>query len=260
MRWGKPGSRDLEGTHGTAHALPTMRTLILLAGALCAASPLAAQDTTKTSLTLDFGLVNATGNAEFTSLNIGEKATWTRGRWGLSQTGKVLFGETDNVTTAESYDFNVRGDRGLSARVSAFVFVAYYRDPFAGLASRWSGGPGVAVGLVRAARDTLNLEGALTEQSERTTTAIDRSFVATRTAAAYKHTFKANASFTQTLEWLANLKIGDDFRLNSETALVAPLSSKIGLRVSYVIRFDHLPEPTFEKTDRILTTGVQIAF
>lgn len=236
-----------------------MRTYILLAAALCAAAPLAAQDTTKTTLTLDFGLVNATGNSEFTSANLGEKATWAKGRWGLSQTGKVLFGETDNVRTTESYDFNVRGERGLSARVGVFAFAAYQRDPFAGLASRWSGGPGVAVGLVRSVRDTLNLEGALTEQSERTTAAIERSFAATRAAALYKHTFARNASFTQTFEWLANLETSEDYRLNSETALVAPLSSKIGLRVSYLIRFDNLPEPTFKKTDRILTTGVQIA-
>lgn len=236
-----------------------MRTHILLAAALCAAAPLTAQDTTKTTLTLDVGLVNASGNSEFTSMNFGEKATWAKGRWGLSQTGKVLFGETDNVRTTESYDFTVRGDRGLSARVAAFVFFAYYRDPFAGLASRWSGGPGVAVGVVRATRDTLNLEGALTVQSERTTTAIDRSYAAARAAGAYKHTFAGKASFTQTLELLANLKTADDYRLNSETALVAPLSSKIGLRVSYVIRFDNQPELTFKKTDRILTTGIQVA-
>lgn len=236
-----------------------MRTPILLSAALCAAAPLVAQDTAQTTLTLDAGLVNATGNSEFTSMNFGEKATWAKGRWGLSQTGKVLFGETDNVRTTESYDVNVRGDRGLSARVAVFVFVAYYRDPFAGLASRWSGGPGVAVGLVRATRDTLNLEGALTEQSERTTAGVDRSFGATRAAAAYKHAFASKAAFTQTLEWLANLQTSEDYRLNSETALVAPLSSKIGLRVSYVIRFDNLPEPTFKKTDRILTTGVQVA-
>ena len=35
---------------------------------------------------------------------------------------------------------------------------------------------------------------------------------------------------------------------------------QIGLRVSYLVRFDNQPEPGFEKTDRILTTGVQVAF
>jgi len=167
-----------------------MRTYVLLAGALYAASPLAGQDTTRTmSLTLDAGLVNASGNSEFLSANFGEKVTWAlKSRWTVTQTAKVLYGETDGARTTESYDFNLRGERVLSPRVGAYAFAAFQRDPFAGLAARWSGGPGVAWGVVKAARDTLGLEAA-----------------------------------------------------------------------SYVIRFDNQPEPTFKKTDRILTTGVQVA-
>ena len=240
-----------------------MRIYVLLAGALCAASPLplAGQDTTKTmSLTLDAGLVNASGNSEFLSANFGEKVIWARkGRWTVTQAAKVLYGETDGTRTTESYDFSLRGERVLSPRVGAYAFAAYQRDPFAGLATRWSGGPGVAWGMVQAARDTLGLEAAITAQSERTTAAVERTFGAAQTAARFKHAFASAASFTQSLELIANLKTSADYRLNSETALVAPLSSKIGLRLSYVIRFDNQPEPTFKKTDRILTTGVQVA-
>jgi putative salt-induced outer membrane protein len=238
-----------------------MRTYVLLAGALCAPSSLVGQDTTRTlNLTLDAGLVNASGNSEFLSANFGEKVTWAqKSRWTVTQTAKVLYGETDGARTTESYDFNLRGERVLSARVGAYAFAAFQRDPFAGLAARWSGGPGVAWGVVKATRDTVGLEAAITAQSERTTAAIERTFGAAQTAARFKHSFAGAASFTQSLEFIANLKDGDDYRLNSETALIAPLSSKIGLRVSYVIRFDHLPEPTFKKTDRILTTGVQVA-
>ena len=241
-----------------------MRTYILLAGALGAASPLtlAAQDTTKTlALTLDAGLVNASGNSEFLSANFGEKVTWAhKGRWTVTQAAKVLYGETDGTRTTESYDFNLRGERALSRRVGAYAFAAYLRDPFAGLASRWSGGPGVAWGIVQAAKDTLGLEAAISAQSERSTAAVERTFGAAQTAARFKHSFASAASFTQSLELIANLKTSEDYRLNSETALTAPLSKKIGLRVSYVIRFDNQPEPTFKKTDRILTTGVQVAF
>jgi hypothetical protein len=70
-----------------------MRTYILLAGALCAApSILAAQDTTRVrSLTLDVGLVNASGNSEFMSANFGEKLTWGRkNRWTVTQAAKFL--------------------------------------------------------------------------------------------------------------------------------------------------------------------------
>jgi putative salt-induced outer membrane protein len=239
-----------------------MRTYILLAGALCAApSILAAQDTTRVrSLTLDVGLVNASGNSEFMSANFGEKLTWGRkNRWTVTQAAKFLYGETDGARTTESYDLLLRGDRALSRRVDAFAFAAYQRDPFAGLASRWSGGPGVAWRVVQAARDTLGLDAAITAQSERSTAGVERSFGAAQTAARYKHAFASAAFFTQSLELIANLKTSEDYRVNSETALVAPLSSKIALRVSYVIRFDNQPEPTFKKTDRILTTGIQVA-
>jgi hypothetical protein len=30
--------------------------------------------------------------------------------------------------------------------------------------------------------------------------------------------------------------------------------------VAYTIRFDNLPEPGFEKADRILSTGLQVTF
>lgn len=238
-----------------------MRTCLLLAGALCATSPVASQDTTKTmSLTLDVGLVNASGNSEFMSANFGEKLIWARkNRWTVTQAAKFLYGETDGARTTESYDLLLRGERALSSRVGGFAFAAYQRDPFAGLASRWSGGPGVAWRMVQAARDTLGLDAAITAQSERSTAAVERTFGAAQTAARYKHAFASAAWFTQSLELIANLKTSEDYRLNSETALVAPLSSKIGLRVSYLIRFDNQPEPTFKKTDRILTTGVQIA-
>jgi len=80
------------------------------------------------------------------------------------------------------------------------------------------------------------------------------------TAASFKHRIGATAFWTETLEWVANLKTSGDQRVNSEAALTAPLSRQVALRLSYVMRFDNQPEPGFKKTDRILTTGVQIAF
>lgn len=45
-----------------------------------------------------------------------------------------------------------------------------------------------------------------------------------------------------------------------ETSLVAPLSSRIAFKAGYVIRFDNAPEPGFAKTDRFLTSGLQVVF
>ena len=222
----------------------------MLACRLCAAQ----------QVTVDLGLVSASGNANFTSLNVGEKLTHKLGAIALIQSAKILYGRINGATTTESYDVGARGQYPFTKRIGVYVLIGFQRDPFAGLASRWFGGPGVAVGLLQTTRDTLGVESGVTSTRERSTAGVRESFGAVRSAASFKHLFAAKSSVSETLEWIANLKTSDDQRINSETALTAPLSRQIGLRVSYLIRFDNQPEPGFKKTDRILTTGVQIAF
>jgi len=240
-----------------------MRTLGLAAAAAAAAAVAILalyRGASAQQITLDLGFVNASGNANFTSLNLGEKLSDKVGRVVLTQTGKVLYGKTEGTTTTESYDAGARAQYGLTKRIGVYALLTFQRDPFAGLASRVLGGPGLAVALVQSAHDTLGIESGVTSTHERNTANVTQSFASTRTAANFKHLFAGKSFFTEAVEWFANLKTSDDQRINSETALTAPLSQQIGLRVSYLIRFRNLPEPGFKKTDRILTTGVQVAF
>jgi putative salt-induced outer membrane protein len=211
-------------------------------------------------LTLDLGFVDASGNSNVTSFNLGEKLSWKLDRLTLGQSVKALYGEAEGKTTAEAYDAGVRADYPLGKTLSLFALGTFQRNPFAGIAERWAAGPGIGIGLVRTARDTLSLEGTFMAQRERSIANVRQSFGATRTAAAFKHLFATSTAFTQTLEWIANLETMDDQRVLSETALTAPLSKQIALRVAYLIRFDNLPEPGFVTTDRLLTTGAQISF
>ena len=233
-----------------------MRTLGLAAVALLGVFRAAAAQ----QITVDLGFVSASGNANFTSLNLGEKLSDKLGRVVLTQNGKVLYGKTDGATTSESYDVGARAQYALNKRVGTYALLTFQRDPFAGLASRWLGGPGVAVGLIQRAHDTLSIESGVLSTRERSMANVTQSFSAARSAATFKHLFAGKSFVTEALEWVANLKTSDDQRISSETALTAPLSSQIGLRVSYLVRFDNQPEPGFKDTDRILTTGVQIAF
>lgn len=211
-------------------------------------------------LTLDLGFVTTSGNSEVTTFNLGQKLSVTRGSWVFTQTAKVIYGETDGTGTAESYDAALRGDYTIKERVGAFGLLTYQRNTFAGLASRFSQGVGLTLRALRAARDSLNLEGSISANQERSTSAVENTFAAGRGALAFKHVFGAAAFFTQTLEWLANLEDSADQRVNSETAFTAPISRQISLKAAYLLRFDKQPEPGFEDTDRIFTTGVQIVF
>ena len=98
---------------------------------------------------------------------------------------------------------------------------------------------------------TMNLGEKFTQQ---------RNFPSTRAAGVWRHAFTQAAYFQQNVEFVPNLKETEDWRVNSESSVVAPLSARIGLKLAYVVRFDNLPEPGFTDTDKLFTTGIQITF
>jgi hypothetical protein len=74
------------------------------------------------------------------------------------------------------------------------------------------------------------------------------------TASRPRHTVRSK------LELLPDLQVGRKLRVNSATTLVTPLFETPALKASYVVNFDNDPEPGRRKTDRFLTTGVQLSF
>jgi len=211
-------------------------------------------------LALDLGFVNTAGNTEVTTFNLGQKLTWTTGAWVFAQSAKAIYGETSGTATAESYDASLRADRLITPTLSAFGLATYQRNPFAGVASRWGEGGGLAFRAIRAPRDSLSVEGSLATNQESSTAGVDKTFGSARGALAFKHLFGTAAFFTQTLEWVTDLQDTQDQRVNSESAVTAPLSRQVAFKAAYQIRYDKQPEPGFKTTDRVLTTGVQIVF
>jgi putative salt-induced outer membrane protein YdiY len=81
-----------------------------------------------------------------------------------------------------------------------------------------------------------------------------------RLAANYKHLFSKASYFQQIGEYIPNLGSTGGYRANSESALVAPISSHSGIKMSYTVRYDSKPPATFRTTDRVLTMGVQLTY
>jgi len=85
-------------------------------------------------------------------------------------------------------------------------------------------------------------------------------FLAGRAAELYRYSFKEDTYFEERAEYLPNFEKTEDYRVNVEANLVAPLSRHLGLKLGYIVRFDNLPEPTVKKTDRFFTSGLQVNF
>ena len=210
-------------------------------------------------VTGELGFVNTSGNTDLTTANVGERVEWRTGRVTVGQAFNVVYGRSEGETTTSEWRASLRSDVLLSGSVSAYAALAFDRNRFAGLARRFEEGAGIAVAVARTTRNELDLEGGVSLVQQRPTGgADDDNFGAARAAARYLHRLSESAHLRQALEVLANLEATSDVRLNSETALVAPLSRRLALKVSYVIRFDNVPEPGFETTDRLLTTALQL--
>lgn len=233
--------------------------LAVAAGVAAAQAP-AAPAAPKTSFTGDLGYVSATGNTNLTTLSIGEKLVHTRGRWTITQLAAYVYGKTDQKESANQLRVAFRGDFAVGPRIAVFLGIATERNTFAGFDSRTDEIGGLSWKAIVARSDSMNLDagGVLTQESD-----VDRThqdFPSARAALAYKHAFSKAAYFQQLAEYVPNLKTSGAYRVNTESALVAPVSAHVGIKLSWVVRYDSRPPVNFGSTDRVLTTGVQVSF
>lgn len=235
-------------------------SVLLLLGYALAAPALQAQDPAPDPLkmTADFGLVSTAGNTEVTTLNVGEKIEWALSRVTLKQSFAMVYGKTEGQTTTNSLRGEVRADYSLSEALALFGAFALDRNRFAGISRRFEENVGLAYKPIRGERDQLELEGGASFTQQRSTLDSTNNFTAARAAGLYRHNFTEATYVQQTVEVLPNLEVSDDLRINTETSLVAPLSTRLAIKLSFVVRYDKLPEPGFKKTDRVFTSGLQV--
>lgn len=234
-----------------AQAAPTARTAAVIVAP--ATDP-------ATSFTTDFGYVATSGNTRVSTINIAERAVHTRGFWRFEQVLGIIYGEADGEENANLLRGSLGAEYALRPWVGVATGVLYDRNRFAGIARRTEEYLGLVFRVLHTPRDTLRIETGASLTQQLGTDGLENDFPAARAALWYKRTLSTSAFFLQTLETIPNLEVTEDFRINSESALVAPLSQRLAVKLGYLVRFDNLPELGFAKTDRIFTSGLQVSF
>lgn len=234
--------------------------LVLTAGALPTLDAQEAPPAPVTKVTADFGYVTTSGNTSVTTLSAGEKLTHTRGRWVFDQTFNLVYGEQNGVTNTSFIKASLRGDFRIDRLFAFFAGTAFDRNAFAGIERRFEEIVGLQMRALAAPRDTIRIEAGANFVQQTAVDGTQQNFPAARGSAVWRHRFTAASYFQQNLEVIPNLKEQEDWRINTESSLVAPISQRIGIKLSYVIRYDNVPEPGFRTTDRLFTSGIQVAF
>lgn len=229
---------------------------------LATATPAAAQGPTPVinKLTADFGFVQTSGNSRVTTMNIGERFTQERGRLTFSQAFALVYGKQLDSVTTNNLRTSLRGDYRVDKVFSFFLGAGFDRNKFAGIAQRWEEQVGLAARVLASTRDTIRVEGGGSMTQQIPVVGMQENFPSARGAMSWRHAFTGQSYFHQNVEYIPNLSEHEDWRVNSESMIIAPLSARIGLKVSYVIRYDNEPEAGFLPTDKLFTTGIQLTF
>jgi len=240
------------------HVSFVVRRLSAVALAALVPSLLRAQDAPKRrEFAADVGFVSTTGNTEISALNLGEKLILRAGAWEHRQQFGSIYASQDGKQTSNLLFTNWRSDWSFRPGLALFGYAGFDRNEFAGISRRFEEALGLAAKLVTQESDLWTMELGLGLNQQRGTDGTTLNFSSVRSATMYKHLFTKTAYFQQGVEFLPSLKVSEDYRVNSESALVAPLSSHIAMKLAYVVRFDNLPEVGRRKSDRILTSGLQ---
>jgi putative salt-induced outer membrane protein YdiY len=211
-------------------------------------------------VTAGVAYLDASGNTDLTSLTITERLEWKRPHFLWAQYINAINGSTDGEESANLLAIGLRGDWKPAGRLSVYGLVNYDRNRFANIGRRFEEGAGLGYMLIDRPRHRLTTELGSQFVQQRNLDRETDNFLAGRAAEFYRYTLKENTYIEERVEFLPNFETSEDYRVNGEANVVAPLSRRIAMKFGYVVRFDNLPEPGVKKTDRFLTSGIQIAF
>jgi putative salt-induced outer membrane protein YdiY len=208
----------------------------------------------------DIGFVSAAGNTRLTTITANGRFTVKVRSWAFLEQTNYIFGKTDGVASANQLKTALRGDHTFFKRAGFFASSTYERNRFAGLLRRNDQSAGLTWRVLNFSHDTLNLDSGGVYSETVHTDSTRQYSPAARGALLYKHSFGGTSALIQTAEYIPTLKNSGQYRINSETALVAKMLNHFGLRLAYGVRYDNKPADGFRKADRILTTGLQVTY
>jgi putative salt-induced outer membrane protein YdiY len=209
---------------------------------------------------IDLGLVAASGNTDLTTFNLGQELKYAHGKWTVKQGAKMVYGQTGGVESANEYAVYVRPDYQLSARWKGYFLGSWDRNTFIGISQRFQEGVGVSYAAVQGPKHSLTLDAGVAFYQQEFTSGLSSSFPAARGQGTYKFAFTPKAYIQNTFVYIPNLENSDDYRINNELALVAPIAGRLALKAAYLLQYQNAPQPGFGTTDNLYTTGIQYTF
>lgn len=179
------------------------------------------------------------------------RATWRLG---------ALKGEADGIKNAESYFTDLRVDKSYNEQIYSFGIAGWTRDRFAGVDDRYHMGLGGGWKFLTGPKHFFVGELGATYTSEKYLDETNKDYLGSRVFSQYEYAFTEKNRFSQSLEYLYDFDDAKNYNVNSETALIAALNGNLSLKMSCVVKYDHVPVDALKKTDTIAAVTLVVNY
>jgi putative salt-induced outer membrane protein YdiY len=209
----------------------------------------------------DVGYVNTTGNTNVSTLNATDQFTLrTAADNQILQTFGLVYGTQANRVQTSIWNASLKDEYTFTPHIGLYALGAFDRNTFAGIDRRFEEGAGIAFIPLDSVPNNLEIDAGMSFIEQTATIDSTDNHAAARAAITYRHTFVATTYVQEFVEGIEDLKTTEDYRINSQTDVVAPLSKHLAIKVGYAIHYSNLPPVGFKTTDRLLTTDIQVTY
>ncbi len=196
------------------------------------------------------------GNTKNQTTGVAFDITYRPDPWLVNLKSKYQTTVSQEVQTQELFEIAGRGGRKLTDVTDVFVEHTYLKNRFAGTDNRYITSAGLGRFWVQSDAQTLRTEAALGYTHEDRTDATQLSFMSGVVGLLYKYKITATSDISHETKYQPNFKTSDDWRLTTETALSAAISSMLSSKVSW--KYEHVNMPTAGKVKGDTTTMVSL--
>jgi putative salt-induced outer membrane protein YdiY len=248
--------------------LKVLLAVIALLMGIAATLPLSAQEAAPAEVTTAVAAPkNYEGTAEVSSIvtngntmnqttGLAMDLTYKPDPWLVNLKSKYLTTISQEIQTQESFEVAGRGGRKLSELFDIFVEHTYLKNRFAGLENRYVSSAGAGYFVLKNDMHTLKTELLLGFTDEERTDLTRPQFTSGGVSVLYKWKIAATSEFMHETKYQPNFTTAEDWRLVSETAVSAAISSMLSSKISW--KYEHVNLPPAGKVKGDTTTTVSL--
>jgi putative salt-induced outer membrane protein YdiY len=208
----------------------------------------------------EVSFVNANGNTRSSTFANKDRFEYASGPALLELETGAMRGTSQSRLIAEQYFASEKTGYKWTEKDYAFEKLRWDKDRFAGVNNRYDFNVGLGRKLLDKAPDRLLGElGAGHVWEDRLPPAAYNGFASGRAYVRYERALSATSGFSQDAEYLHDFEKPRDYRLKTETAVTAALTTVLSLKLSFVWKRVGMPPPGFIKDDTVTSAALLVS-